>query len=220
MKQNPVLYVEGNDDLWTIQALLEVNGIKLIKDSGPVNIKTVDSASEMLDGLETFIKAAQSARMPVGFVLDIDLDIESRWRSICSRLSNAGFLVSSDMLNENGIIFDLPEGKVGIWLMPDNTSHNGKLEDFLRTLIKSDDCTLSKAKAYVEDIRCLFSSSERYRDIDIEKAELSAWLAVKNPPGLPYGTAIKARIMQPTSPVAEKFVTWFSTLFSIERNYL
>lgn len=215
MKRNPDLYVEGKDDLWTIQALLEVNGIKLVKDFGPVNIKTVDSASEMLEGLATFIKAAQSARTSVGFVLDIDLDIESRWRSICSRLSNAGLSVSADVLNENGVILDLPAGKVGIWLMPDNKSHSGKLEDFLRTLIKADDGILPKAKAYVDDIGRLSSSSERYRDIDIEKAELSAWLSVKDPPGVPYGTAIKAQILQPTSPIAEKFVTWFKKVYSL-----
>ena len=179
MKRYPDLYVEGKDDLWTIQALLEVNGIKLVKDSGPVNIRTVDSASEMLDGLGTFIKAAQSARMPVGFVLDIDLDIASRWKSICSRLSNAGFSVYSDEPDENGVILDLPAGKVGIWLMPDNKSHSGKLEDFLRTLIRSDDGMLPKAKSYVDDIWRSFSSSERYRDIEVlrDTNRGAAWLS-------------------------------------------
>ena len=76
MSRIPDLYVEGRDDQWSILSLLEVNGIKLIKDEGPVNIKQTHSVSEMLDNMPAFVKAAQAARSPVGFVLDIDLDID------------------------------------------------------------------------------------------------------------------------------------------------
>ena len=55
----------------------------------------------------------------------------------------------------------------------------------------------------------------RYRDVDIEKAELSAWLSVQNPLGEPYGTAIKTRILQPSSPIAAKFVNWFKNVYSL-----
>ena len=215
MKRIPDLFVEGRDDKWSILALLEVNGIKLVENQGPVNIRQTYSVSELLDGMDTFVKAAQAARAPVGFVLDIDLNIETRWQSICAKFKKLGISVTDAERNSNGVVLDLPAGKVGIWLMPDNQSHTGKLEDFLRTLIRDDDAVLPHAKAFVGDVGNLISAGERYRDIDIEKAEMSAWLSVQNPPGEPYGTAIKSHILQPTSPIAERFVNWFKKVYSL-----
>lgn len=215
MNRIPDLYVEGRDDQWSILALLEVNGVRLVKGEGPVNVKQTQSVSEMLDSLPTAVKAAQAAHSPVGFVLDIDADLADRWKAICARFENLGFAVPDDALNSGGVILDLPAGKVGIWLMPDNESHDGKLEDFLRTLISNDDAVLPIAKAFVSDVGRALPPKVRYRDVDIEKAEMSAWLSVQNPPGEPYGTAIKAQILQPSSPVAVRFVNWFKKLYSI-----
>ena len=215
MSRIPDLYVEGRDDQWSILSLLEVNGIKLIKDEGPVNIKQTHSVSEMLDNMPAFVKAAQAARSPVGFVLDIDLDIESRWQSICAKFKRLNFDMPDNALGADGVILDLPAGKVGIWLMPDNEAHDGKLEDFLRTLIKDEDAVLPLAHTFVNNVGSSLPPDLRYRDVDVEKAELSAWLSVQNPPGEPYGTAIKTRILQPSSPIAAKFVNWFKNVYSL-----
>lgn len=58
----------------------------------------------------------------------------------------------------------------------------------------------------------------RFRDVDREKSVMSSWLAVRNPPGLPYGTAITARTLLPTSPVAERFVSWFCRLYGVAKD--
>ena len=45
------------------------------------------------------------------------------------------------------------------------------------------------------------------------KAVLHTWLAWQEEPGLPYGTAIRARYFRHDSPVAECFVKWFRRVF-------
>ena len=76
--------------------------VKLEKDKGPVEVKVTDSVSEMLNNIPSFIKASKSKKNSVGFVLDIDLDIKSRWQSICSKLEKMGLSVSQNALSENG----------------------------------------------------------------------------------------------------------------------
>ena len=48
------------------------------------------------------------------------------------------------------------------------------------------------------------------------KATLHTWLAWQKEPGLPYGTAIKAKYFGNNSPVAMDFVSWFKILFAIK----
>lgn len=211
----PLLYVEGRDDLWSIQALLEKNGVLLTRETGPVEIKITNSVSELLDNMEMFIKASQNRKEPIGFVLDIDENLQSRWTSICGHLLHVGINAEGVELTVEGVVISTGKGPVGFWLMPDNVVHSGKLEDFLRTLIKADDKSLPLAQEYVSRVKTDVSDGKRFRDIDIEKAEMSAWLAVQETPGVPYGTAIKANILQPHSPVADKFVSWFKRLYGI-----
>ena len=63
--------------------------------------------------------------------------------------------------------------------MPGNVARSGKLEDFLRTLIKPDDKSLPLAQEYVGRVKADVNAERRFRNIDIEKAEMSAWLAVQ-----------------------------------------
>ena len=217
MTPMPYLYVEGRDDQWSVIALMGVNGITLRENCGPVIIQPTDSVSAMLEGLITFIKNAQSKRLPIGFMLDIDCDLSARWEGIKSKLVRAGYIVPADALSPDGVILQLPNAPVGFWLMPDNQRHSGKLEDFLRTLIPSDDKSIVFAKDYTKNISQGVPVESRFRDVDVEKAEMSSWLAVQNPPGLPYGTAITARILSPTSIVATRFVSWFRRLYNLTK---
>ena len=50
---------------------------------------------------------------------------------------------------------------------------------------------------------------------DSDKAVLHTWLAWQQVPGLPYGTAMRARYFRDDSPAAQAFVSWFRTVFSI-----
>ena len=50
---------------------------------------------------------------------------------------------------------------------------------------------------------------------DADKAALHTWLAWQEEPGLPYGTAMRARFFRDDSPAALAFVTWFRAVFHI-----
>ena len=55
----------------------------------------------------------------------------------------------------------------------------------------------------------------RFSDNDADKAVLHTWLAWQEEPGLPYGTAMRARFFRGDSPAAQAFVTWFRKVFNI-----
>ena len=98
---------------------------------------------------------------------------------------------------------------------PDNVSPTGRLEEFLANLIPSDDGHYGLAKSYVADASNIPDAVKPFRSKDAAKAELAAYLAVKDPPGLTYGNAIKARVFSSQSDVATRFVVWFKKLYGI-----
>ena len=215
MSDFPKMYVEGPDDCFSLQALLERNGVRITKEDGPVTIEQTKSVSTLLENLEIYVKTAQGLKQPVAFVLDIDNDLASRWESIRSKLNRQGARLSAADLVTSGLVVNLPRASVGVWLMPDNVISHGKLEDFLRTLIKPNDPCINVALEFVRRISEEVSEGMRFMAKDVEKAEMSAWLSVQNEPGLPYGTAIKARVMEANSPVADMFVKWFKEVYSL-----
>ncbi|MBP5786358.1 MAG: hypothetical protein J6Y19_00850 [Kiritimatiellae bacterium] len=216
MDNLPKLYVEGKDDLYSLVNLLEQHGISFESEQREVDFKMTDSVTAMLDNLCTFVKAARNQKQPVGFVLDADVDGEIRWTSIKDKLKAEEFEVSDDALTASGAILEFPDIRIGFWLMPDNTSLKGKLEDFLRTLIEPDNLLLAPALAYVRDVKEKVPEPSRFPDKDVEKAEMSAWLAVQQEPGVPYGTAIKAKFLAAHSDVADRFVEWFKKLYDLK----
>ena len=108
--------------------------------------------------------------------------------------------------------------KVGVWLMPDNRQEGdrgeGTLERFLETLVQEADPLLPHARDATRRAKTEHGAS--YPDGDVKKAVLHAWLAWQEEPGLPYGTAIKARYFRHDSPVAESFVGWFRRVFEAD----
>ena len=215
MAELPQLYVEGKDDLYSLVNLLERHGISFAPGQRKVDFTMTDSVTAMLDNLCSFVKSARNKKLPVGFVLDADVDGGTRWTSIKDKLKAEEFEVPGDALTASGAILEFPDIRVGFWLMPDNTSLKGKLEDFLRTLIEPDNPLLEPALAYVKGVKDKVPETNRFSDKDIEKAEMSAWLAVQRDPGVPYGTAIKAQYLAAHSEVVDRFVEWFRKLFSL-----
>ena len=99
--------------------------------------------------------------------------------------------------------------RVGVWLMPDN-QRSGALEAFLQDLVDEADrlypiavCSTEKAKEEGAD----------FPDSRENKAVLHAWLAWQETPGLPYGSAVRARYFRDDSPAALAFVEWYKSVF-------
>jgi len=97
--------------------------------------------------------------------------------------------------------------------MPDN-QREGTLESFLEGLVRENDMLLPHAKISTQGARELHAS---FPDRLVAKAELHTWLAWQEEPGLPYGSAIRARYFGHDSQAARSFVAWFCCLFGIAR---
>lgn len=211
----PRLYVEGENDRRVILALLASFGIELDKNTGPVVIEPKGSCSELLATFCGACKSAQGFENPVGFVLDCDREEDNRKQQLIDRFNEIGCALAADEFTENGIVKDVEGSHVGVWMMPDPSATCGKLENFLRAMIPSDDPIFPIASEYVAKVAADIPVGSRFRDIDREKAEISSWLAVQKNPGSSYGVAITSRVLAVDSPLAVRFCAWFRNLYGV-----
>lgn len=214
----PLLHVEGDDDQHSLIHLLERHGVsfdpKQFRDAPkkpPVFAPATGGVDALIKAIDTNILAA--ANQTVGFILDADAPVLNRWRQVHHRLTKAGVAAVPDRPPPEGFIGEAPEleARVGVWLMPDN-EHDGKLENFLRTLIEDGDSLIEHVQESTDRARDLV---ETFSDADKIKAVIHCWLAWQKEPGKPYGQALKARYFGRNSPVADRFVAWFKRLYNL-----
>jgi hypothetical protein len=93
--------------------------------------------------------------------------------------------------------------------MPDNAS-SGSLEDFLARLVPPSDACWSYASEVVGEAR---RRGAPCKEKSHSKSRLHTWLAWQEKPGLPFGTALQAKIFVHDSEDARRFVSWFRRLF-------
>jgi hypothetical protein len=205
--------VEGDDDLHAIVHLLLRHGIDY--DSQPwlpalPEVKKAGSIEKLLAAVETEVMSA-TGRV-VGFVLDADSPLSARWQALRDRLVKAGVNVPELPVAEGFVGHSqYYQSTVGAWLMPDN-QHDGTLESLLETLIAETDPIINHATSATDTATQLGAA---FRPGDKLKAVLHAWLAWQEEPGLPYGTAIRARFFGHDSPAAIAFVAWFKRLYGV-----
>ncbi len=211
------LHVEGPDDQHSVVHLLIHNGIRYHpekRDLSPpelpklVPIKGIDP---LIDGIETAVRT--STRRTVGFLLDADTPLIDRWRSVAQRLRNVEVPHVPNQPPAEGFIGESIgfKTRVGVWLMPDNVQ-DGKLEDFLLTLVTEGDSLIGHAEASTDVAKALGAN---FSNADKIKATIHAWLAWQKKPGLPYGAAIKAMYFRHDAPTAAVFVKWFKALYQL-----
>ena len=209
-------YVEGVDDLNVIMHLLRRHGIESVRKDpkgNPPGVPTIDpmgSVEKLLAGMTAAIKGGTDKT--IGFVLDADLALASRWAAVRGRLSEAE-VDAPEAPPVDGFIGHSPKYRaaVGVWLMPDN-QHDGRLETLLRSLIDEADPLIDHATKATHEAKRL---GAKFSELDFDKARLHAWLAWQKEPGKPYGTAICAEYFGVDSPAAQQFVAWFKALFAI-----
>ena len=211
--EQPSIRVEGRDDQYALLNLLIRHGIDYDNKPLPPNYPKFEpsgSVEAMLAEMETAVQL--SSGKAIGFVLDADSPLASRWRAARDRLRNVGVDVPKQPPPE-GFIGNSADYKatVGLWLMPDN-EHDGKLETFLHNLIEKDDPLIAHA-GNSTDVAVKLGA--KFPDVGRIKAVIHAWLAWQKEPGLPYGTAIRAEYFGHDSPTARAFVSWFKNLYGI-----
>ena len=207
------LRVEGPDDSHAIRHLLRRHGIDYDQTPRPKwfpSIEETRGKDTLLENVERNVRA--SSGRSVGFVLDANSSLQDRWNAMASRLRKLG-LEMPDTIPPGGFVGESAayHARVGVWLMPDN-ERDGALEHFLETLVAESDPLIEHARSATSQAKDL---GARFADNDNahRKAVLHAWLAWQEDPGLPYGSAIRARYFRHDSPVAGRFVAWFRQVF-------
>lgn len=211
-----ILYVEGKDDVHAISHLMRHHGVECRVNKPPSTepyIKESGSVSQLLDNVDVAVSTNSSGW--VGFVVDADTEVESRWQAICDRLSKAYVDTPLEPPSEGFIGTSTKfKTRVGVWLMPDNAAP-GILEDFLTKLVEDEgDCLLGHAEEATDTAK---EKGARFKDTYHKKAVIHAWLAWQEEPGQPFGTAITKRYLRADRPAGQKFARWFMKLFQLER---
>ncbi len=193
------LFVEGNDDQHAIANLLARSEIEFREDERVAEIVKAGSVEKLIGVIDTAIQANVGGR--VGFVLDADQSVEDRWKAVHERLRRVG-LKDPLTLPESGFHARVEEFhvEVGVWIMPNN-KRAGKLEDFLRELVDEGDALISHAEWSTDAAKQAHDAS--FSEPDRIKAVVHAWLAWQAEPGLPFGTAIKAKYFLDDVEVAQ-----------------
>jgi hypothetical protein len=208
------LLVEGVEDQYAVASLMSAFvrwGNK--REEWPVLIEPAGSVSEML--AERFLPAylKRPALESAGILLDANDSMPGRWQRIRQLVSPLYPNVPGDLPSE-GLVHEHPGmPRLGVWIMPDN-SNKGMLETFLSCLVPAASKKLWEftQKATTEAVAC----GAPYKAVHKDKAEISAWLAWQDPPGQPFGEALKCKCLDPKALGARAFVDWFVKLFGLE----
>lgn len=209
-----VLLVEGAEDKRIIPELIEANGIdwEIEKGNYIVHIDPNGGYEKIIAPGVISTRLQVSGLKSLGIIVDADEEPENRWQS----LRNACLESVSDLplaLPKEGLIHNTEEGiKFGIWIMPDNQLQ-GMLETFLSYLIRDDsDALWQLAQDVTQTAK---QQNAPFKNTHLDKAHIYTWLAWQNPPGRQLHDAIKQRILDPKHPEAQRFVSWFRTLYDL-----
>lgn len=213
MAASKSLLVEGVDDKHVILALQGTRSPRVLDKT---QIHDLEGYPNLLKRLPREILASEGGA--VGAVLDADINLADRWSGIRQMLEGKGYQNVPHTPDPNGTIVTPPPDtllpKVGIWLMPDNTT-SGILEDFLKFLVPEGDSllvfagqTLDRLSEIAPPPNNLFAKKDR------SKALLHTWLAWQIKPGTPFGQAITARYLDANVGQADVFVKWLQDLFA------
>ena len=219
--ENRILLVEGADDQHTIWALCEhfkveeTFRVEIPDGKGKANQKLLSGEKGGIDNVLKAMRlnliAGSDAIERLGIVIDADEDLNARWQSVISILTEAGYDDLPDSPDGAGTVVTqtfLPT--FGIWIMPDNKIC-GMLEDFLAFLVSPGDKIWEKAVECSGEV--LEMPTETFSEIHLSKATVHAYLAWQKDCGKPFGQALTAKYLQADNPHCERFVEWLTRLF-------
>ena len=163
------------------------------------------------EGIEVLLEAIGSevrapGRKAVGILVDANDDLDARWNAVANRLREENIEVPNSPELTGTIIDSNP--RVGIWLMPNNTSP-GELENFVSEMIPDDDPVWPLSEDYIDGIP---EKARKFTEKKILRAKIHAWLATREDPRQ-MGVAIGARDLHVDGPLSTTFANWLRQLF-------
>ena len=205
-----ILLVEGTDDEHVMKHICGNRGVP-----GLDAVRPHGNVERLLKAVPVQLRATEEGDV-VGVVLDADTCAGSRWQSMRDALVKLGYQHVPEQPDSAGTILDAldaPMGRalprMGVWIMPDNRT-SGILEDFLRFLIPPPNALFDHVETSVDAI----SETDRlFSELARPKVIIHTWLAWQSDPGLPFGTAITARFLDPDVGEVDVLVGWLKRLF-------
>ena len=201
------LLVEGKDDLHVIFHLLRRHKVHCGGESPDACcIRECNG----INGVVRQVRPSARSCDRLGVVVDANQQLAERWAQLQKCLEGAGVKLPKEPDRDGTVVEGItPDRRVGVWLMPDNSS-KGALEQFVEKLVpQADPCWpyAGKATSHAKEL------GARFRDTDVLKVRMHTWLAWQEVPGRPFGTAITNRYFRDDSAEALRFVDWFRHLF-------
>ena len=200
-----VLYVEGSDD----QRVIEAAWTKAFSIDPPWECAPKGGVENLLGSLTSELKPSGAGDRVVGIVTDANGATTDRWRAIRDRLRRAG-INAPDERNLDGTIIGAAKRKprVGVWIMPDNSS-SGEIEDFVARMVPLSDPIWSRSRDFIDEI----PRNERlFAEQKTTRAVVHAWLATREDPRQ-MGTAIQAGDLLVGGELCQGFLSWLQRLF-------
>ena len=217
-----VLLVEGQDDKHVVRQIclrhpsFSVEGQydkeQMVLDSPSASsftIRDTGNVDKVLESIGPEIKAP--GRQAVGILVDGNDNVKGRWNAIMGRLRKAGIMQLPSSPKSSGTIISskLPsKPRIGIWLMPDNSSR-GELEDFIARMIPESDAVWPLSRHYIDEIP---KRERKFKPKKTRRAQIHAWLAAREDPRH-MGTAIGAKDLEVDGVLCQRFIAWLIELF-------
>ena len=196
---NRVLLVEGQDDEHVVRHICERHAVK-----SPFCIVEKGGVDKLLAAI--VLETKVDGRQAVGILLDANTDPAGRWNAVKGRLAQANLPFPERLCSSGTIIESRP--RVGVWLMPDNTSP-GELEDFVVQMIPDCDPVWPLSQRYIDGIP---TAARKFSEKKKPRSQLYAWLAARDDPRQ-MGGAIGARDLEVDGALCQEFVAWLTRLF-------
>ena len=171
--------------------------------------------SRLFERLETEEKTARTGEQVVGYVADADSDAAGLYEFIRRRFASVGLKVPTN--TASGFLEKSRGGAwVGGWVMPDNSSP-GSLEKMLLGMRTGSQDFIAHAREATHQAFKLnkFKQDARpqgLKAVDLEKAELHAYLAWHRKPSLNFGMSFDRKRLDADAPAADGFVEWVQRL--------
>ncbi len=200
-----VLLVEGRNDEHVISHLwCSHNGYE---GKLPFKVKDKKGYSNLLDSIGLEIDVPD--REVLGIIVDANDSLSTRWDAVIDKLKTKNIKAPRSPDKTGTIIPGTSRTpRIGIWLMPNNTSP-GELEDFVSKMIPSDDPVRPLSEHYIESIQ---EKDRKFSEKKILRAKVHAWLAARKKPGQ-MGQAIFAKDLDTSGPLSTEFADWLKELF-------
>lgn len=215
-----ILLVEGVDDKHVVWHLCGCNkvlfsvsrsdyglSVTLPGQSTTFEIFEKGNRSELLKTVGVMATTRQFRS--IGVLLDADRNLQKCWDEVVKGFSRTSIQLPATP-NPMGTIIPEQVGqpRIGIWLMPGNTSP-GEVEDFVMKMMPVNDVVWPIADSYISSIP---TPAQQFEQVKTDKAKLYAWLATRREPSR-MGAAIGNLDLEVNGALCQDFLTWLSDVF-------